>query len=164
MKVEDPAAFRFIINEDIYLLSHDKGLQSKKVVKVAESAPFSFNYEGKNKKNFLILTYYPDTDHIKAAHFTALGAVLTRKGYEVDDIAILNMAKNAVDINTIIEHFAPKKLLILGEKAIPESMPSLQFNQLQLVGACNTLLSFCFDNMMDTTDNKRAFWEQMKNL
>ncbi len=164
MKVEDPAAFRFIINEDIYLLPHDKELQSKKVVKEAESVPFSFNYEGKNKKKFLILTYYPDHEAIYAPHFTALEAILARKGYQPDDVAILNVAKNVADIKVITGHFAPEKLLILGEKAIPEGMQVPDFNRLQLVADCNTLLSFCFEDMMESTDNKRAFWEQMKNL
>lgn len=164
MKVEDPAAFRFIINEDIYLLPEDKELQSKKVVKVAESVPFSFNYEGKNKKKFLILTHYPDHEAIYAPHFTALEAILSRKGYQPDDVAILNMAKNVADINAISEHFAPEKLLILGQNAVPAGLPSLEFNRLQAIAFCNTLLSFCFDDMMENTDNKRAFWEQMKNL
>lgn len=164
MKVEDPAAFRFIINEDIYLLPHDKELQSKKVVKEAESVPFSFNYEGKNKKKFLILTYYPDHEAIYAVHFTALEAILARKGYQADDVAILNVAKNVADIKVITGHFAPEKLLILGEKAIPEGMQPPDFNRLQLVADCNTLLSFCFEDMMESTDSKRAFWEQMKNL
>jgi hypothetical protein len=164
VKVEDPAAFRFIINEDIYLLPHDKGLQSKKVVKVAESVPFSFNYEGKNKKKFLILTHYPDHDTIYAPHFTALQAILARKGYQPDDVAILNMAINTADITTITQYFTPEKLLILGEKAIPAEMAASEFNRLQLIAGCNTLLSFCFDDMMENTDYKRAFWEQMKNL
>nr|WP_294792705.1 hypothetical protein [uncultured Mucilaginibacter sp.] len=164
MKVEDPAAFRFIINEDIYLLPHDKELQSKKVVKEAESVPFSFNYEGKNKKKFLILTYYPDHEAIYAPHFTALEAILARKGYQPDDVAILNLAKNVADISVITQYFTPEKLLILGEKAIPEGMQVPDFNRLQLVADCNTLLSFCFEDMMESTDSKRAFWEQMKNL
>jgi hypothetical protein len=164
VKVEDPAAFRFIINEDIYLLPEDKELQSKKVVKVAESVPFSFNYEGKNKKKFLILTHYPDHDAIYAPHFTALQAILARKGYQPDDVAILNMAINTTDIDTITAYFTPEKLLILGEKAIPNGMARPAFNQLQALASCNTLLSFCFDDMMENTENKRAFWEQMKNL
>ncbi|MFD0751922.1 hypothetical protein ACFQZS_17345 [Mucilaginibacter calamicampi] len=164
MKVEDPAAFRFIINEDIYLLPHDKEVESKKVVKEAESVPFSFNYEGKNRKKFLILTHYPDHEAIYAVHFTALEAILSRKGYQTDDVAILNMARNDADINTLTNHFSPEKLLILGHKAIPVGMEEPQFNHSQAIGGRNTLLSFCFDDMMENTDNKRAFWEQMKNL
>jgi hypothetical protein len=164
VKVEDPAAFRFIINEDIYLLPEDKELQSKKVVKEAESVPFSFNYEGKYKKKFLILTHYADHEAIYGPHFTALEAILSRKGYQPDDVAILNMARNEADINAITEHFIPEKLLILGQKAVPVGMPVPEFNRSQLIASCNTLLSFCFEDMMESTDNKRAFWEQMKNL
>ena len=158
MKVEHPTAFRFIINEDIYLLPHDKEVESKKVVKEAESVPFSFNYKGKNKKKFLILTYYPDHETIYAPHFTALEAILSRKGYQKDDVAIMNIAKNAADMDALTSHFSPEKLLILGPKAIPSRMAEPQFNHLQAIAGCNTLLSFCFDDMMENTDNKRAFW------
>ena len=164
MKVEDPAAFRFIINEDIYLLPEDKELQSKKVVKEAENAPFSFNYRGNNNKKFLILTHYIDNDTIPAAHLTALEAILARLGYQPDDVAIVNIAKNDGDFEALIKHFTPEKLLILGQKAIPAGMETPQFNNLQKVDECNSLLSFSFDDMMENTDSKRAFWEQMKNL
>lgn len=164
MKVEDPTAFRFIINEDIYLLPHDKEVESKKVVKEAESVPFSFNYAGKNNKKFLILTHYPDHETIYPPHFTALEAILSRKGYQTDDVAILNIAVNNADINALNNHFGPERLLILGQKAIPAGMAEPQFNRLQTMAGCSVLLSFCFDDMMENTDNKRAFWEQMKNL
>jgi hypothetical protein len=164
VKVENPAAFRFIINEDIYLLPHDKELESKKVVKEAESVPFSFKYEGKNKKKFLILTFYTDNEAMYAPHFAALSAILSRKGYETDDVALLNMAHNIAGVDVITEYFQPEKLLILGEKAIPQGMSLPQLNRLELISSCNTLYSFCFDDMMENTDNKRAFWDQMKNL
>lgn len=164
MKVEDPAAFRFIINEDIYLLPQDKELESKKVVRVAENLPFNFTSKGDNKKNFLILTHYLNEEFIADAHFTALQAILGRKGYQPDDVAILNISKNQTDINTITEHFKPEKVLILGEAAVPQGMAALSLNTLQLISSYNTLLSFSFDDMMESTDNKRAFWDQMKNL
>jgi hypothetical protein len=164
VKVENPAAFRFIINEDIYLLPHDKELESKKVVKVDESVPFSFKYEGKNKQKFVILTYYKDHEVIHEPHLAALSSILSRKGYDQDDVALLNMAYNIADIDAITEYFQPEKLLILGEKAIPQGMAAPDFNRLKFISSCNTLYSFCFDDMMANTDNKRAFWDQMKNL
>ncbi len=164
MKVEHPAAFRFIINEDIYLLPHDKEQQSKKVVKVAETAPFSFNYQGKNNKKFLILTHYTDQEAINPVHFTALEAILGRKGYQPDDVAILNMARNAADMETILAHFTPQRLLVLGPKAVPTGMAEPQFNSIIATTAYRTLYSFCFDDMMDNKANKLVFWEHMKNL
>lgn len=164
MKVENPAALRFIINEDIYLLPHDKELESKKVVKEAESVPFTFNYQGKNSKKFLILTYYPDHDFIYAPHFTALEAILARKGYQPDDVALLNLAKNAADINAITQYFKPEKLLILGLKAIPDGLQVPDMNLIKVSDQCSILYSFNFTDMMESTDYKRAFWEQMKNL
>ncbi len=164
MKVEHPAAFRFIINEDIYLLPHDKEEQSKKVVNVVETTPFSFNYKGKNNKKFLILTHYPDQGAINPAHFTALEAILSRMGYQPNDVAILNIARNVADADNIRSYFSPERLLILGPRAIPEGMAEPQFNTLITDAPCRMLYSFSFDDMMDNKANKLAFWEQMKNL
>ncbi len=164
MKVEHPAAFRFIINEDIYLLPHDKEQQSKKVVKVAEPTPISFNYQGNNQKKFLILTHYPDHEAIDPAHFNALKATLERRNYQPDDVAILNVARNTADAEAILSHFTPERLLILGPKAIPVGMTEPQFNTIITTTPCRTLYSFCFADMMDNKSNKLSFWEQMKNL
>ena len=164
MKVEHPAAFRFIINEDIYLLPHDKEQQSKKVVKVAETTLFSFNYQGKNIKNFLILTHYDDQEFINSAHFTALESILSRKGYQPEDVAILNIARNNADLEAIVMHFAPERLLVLGAKAVPNGMTEPQFNTIITTTPYRILYSFSFDDMMDNKANKLAFWEQMKNL
>ncbi|PJJ80252.1 hypothetical protein [Mucilaginibacter auburnensis] len=164
MRVEHPAAFRFIINEDIYLLPDDKEQQSKKVVKVAEPAPISFNYLGNNQKKFLILTHYPDMEAIDVTHLTALEAILERKGYQQDDVAILNIARNAAGMEEIISYFSPERLLILGPKAIPAGMAEPQLNTLITTTPYRTLYSFCFYDMMDNKANKLTFWEQMKNL
>jgi hypothetical protein len=32
------------------------------------------------------------------------------------------------------------------------------------LNGCNTLFTFSFDEMMNSNDNKKAFWEQMKQL
>lgn len=162
--IEHPAAFQFIINEDIYLLPQDKINPGKKSVRKEETPQVTFNYKGNNKKQLLILTHYTDEEFIAGEHFTALQSILNRKGYDTDDIAILNIARHTTDISAIKAHFLPLKMLILGQNALPAGMPSVSFNQLQQIESINVLHSFSFKDMMTNTDNKRTFWEQMKNL
>ena len=167
MKVETPAALRFIIQEDIYLLPGDKtSPQPQPVSAPVEQTPVTiFKYLGANKKGFLILVNYTDQEFIADEHLTALKNILSRKEYVVDDIAILNLARhNDVGFEQMVAHFNPQKLLVLGKSAMPANMVPLPFNEIGSAGNCTALYSFSFDEMMDNTENKKAFWEKMKNL
>ncbi len=188
MRAENPAALRFILQDDIYLLQSDKVIANQSVIQpveenrpepvietiaaaptpvnlVVETPALQFNYLGKNQKQFLIITHYAQHDFIADEHLTALRNILKRKDYELDDVAILNLAKTAgTTLEDLTTHFTPKKLLILGNGALPAKMEVIALNQpIQLPGF-TALYSFSFDEMMSSVDNKKAFWEQMKNL
>jgi len=96
VKVEDTNALRFILQDEIYLLSEDKSLYSgtsKSQPEIQTPQPV-FNYLGANKKNFFILVSYDEHEFIKDEHLTALEAVLGRIGYSREDVAIFNLAKH----------------------------------------------------------------------
>ena len=166
MKVEDPNALRFILQDDIYLLDEDKrdDDQTPVLQPQIETPPANFNYLGANKKNFLVLVNYPGHEFIPDDHLAALESILTRKGYSRDDVAILNTAKTDTEYKSITAYFKPGKLVILGEGSIPNGMPPSKFNQREGRDELDVLYTFSFDAMMTNTDNKKAFWDQMKTL
>ncbi len=205
MRSENPAALRFILEDDIYLLQSDKAavnqtpatpvensaptvvipsapapatatlteppatasatLPTTPEVTVTETPVVQFNYMGGNKKRFLIITHYPTEDFIAADHLAALQNILKRLAYEIDDVAILNLAKATITtVTDIVTYFKPEKLLILGEAAVPAGMGVPPVNQYKKMKNGVFLRSFSFDEMMNSTDNKKVFWEQMKNL
>lgn len=200
MRAENPAALRFILQDDIYLLQSDKATVAQTQITsveaiaptvviqpVAEQEPIAaatitatpsipqiavtetpvsdFNYMGGNKKNFLIITHYTTEEHIAADHLAALQNILKRLAYEIDDVAILNLAKATITaVTDIVSYFKPEKLLILGEAAVPAGMGVPPVNQYKKMKNGVFLRSFSFDEMMGSTDNKKVFWEQMKNL
>lgn len=192
MKVENPNAYRFIMPDDIYLLPQDRGLKATTEIpeEVAETAPeaeaipevpkpqpptvaptpvetpaATFNYLGGNNKRFLILVKYLDAEFIAPAHLAALESMLTRKGLGLVDVAILNVnnypTSAIADFNAF---FAPQKLLIMGEKALPEGTRRPPVNKIFKSSAGDTLFSVDFEEMMPSNELKKAFWEQMKNL
>src|SRR4051812_23251682 len=96
MKIETPAALRFIMQEDIYLLPADKTEPvSKPTEAIAKTSKIDFNYLGKNNKKFLVVAHYTDQEHIADAHLTALENILKRKDHSLDDVAIFNLANHA---------------------------------------------------------------------
>jgi hypothetical protein len=206
VKAENPAALRYILQDEIYLLKSEKvslqiapapvdlsiaqslvtppsDVKLPDVVSTpsnikqpdplpetpiipapTETATPTYNYHGKNKKSFLILTHYVNEDFIAAGHLMALQNILKRKDYDIDDVAIFNTAKTNAAITDLVAYFKPEKLLILGEAAVPAGMGVPPLNQPKKMKNGLLLHSFSFDEMMSSNENKKAFWEQMKNL
>ena len=186
MNVENPIALHFILQDELYLLNNDKSLYSsihrpvidelietiveitpvdETVEVVAVETPLTFNPLGAGKTNFLILVHYPEHEFIAEAHLTALENILKRKGLAMDDVAIVNMARHSeARFEFINRHFKPEKILVLGGNALPAGIGAIELNiPLQMAGS-TALYSFSFDEMMDSNELKKAFWEQMKNL
>lgn len=166
MKAESPAALRFILQDDIYLLQNDKTYTDEKSPRPVEETPaVKLNYLGKYKKAFLVMVHYPGHEFIDGVHLTALESILKRKDYTIDDVAIVNMATAAITkTDELLAYFNPQKLLLLGQGALPANMVALTLNEPKQIAGCMALYSFSFDDMMDSTENKRAFWDQMKNF
>ena len=190
MKVENPVALRFLLQDELYLLDTDRPLYENRetaehiiekpepetitqaqvptiqVTKPEVKTPaVTFNYLGKNLKSFLILVHYPGLDFIADVHLTALQNILKRKDLEIDDVAILNMDKyNTTNHNELISFFKPAKLLLLGQAALPQGMAPLALNTPKQLNNYTALYSFSFNEMMESTENKKTFWEQMKTL
>jgi hypothetical protein len=198
VRAENPAALRFILQEDIYLLKSDTinlqaapvvsqpaeaeltqpvaapaaeikqpepATQTPVIIPAKETSAPAYNYLGENKKQFLILTHYANEDVIAADHLAALQNIFKRKEYDMGDIAILNIAKaTGTSIIDLITYFKPEKVLILGAAAVPAGMGVPPLNQLKKMKNGVLLPCVCFDEMMSSTDNKKAFWDQMKNF
>jgi hypothetical protein len=167
VQIENPIAFSFIMQDELYLLNADKALYINKEAPqpIIETPPVNFNYLGAHKKKFLILVHYPELEFIDEKHLAALQSVLKRLELGMDDVAIFNSAKYAdVKFEQLMDFFTPQKLLLLGQAALPEGLETLALNKLQQLNKCNALFSFSFDEMMENNENKKAFWEQMKQL
>ena len=179
MKIENPAAFNFIFQDDVYLLSKDKAnfVTTEKTVTAAveetvteaalviETPKLSFNYLGQHKKKFLILAHYPGIEFMDAPHLAALESTLTRLGYVREDVAILNLASYPGALFEQLDgYFSPQLLLILGKQAIPPEMEALPFNKPVKIKQTGALFTFSFNELMNSNENKKAFWEQMKQL
>jgi hypothetical protein len=171
VKIENPAALSFILHDDVYLLNADKAAYilnaapETTVGHVLKTPEVSFNYLGSNKKQFLILVYYPGLEFMAAGHQAALESTLNRLKFDLDDVAVFNRA-NYPDVNfeALLEFFKPQLLLILGKPALPGGMAAPLFNKTGRMDTYSALFTFSFDEMMDSNENKKIFWEQIKQL
>ncbi len=166
MKIENPATYHFIMQDDLFLLKDDRALYIDPAPRpVIETPTISFNYLGGNKKNFLVITHYHNLDFIAENHLTALQSILKRMELDMADVAIFNKATYPDTIfGDLLDFFEPAKLLLLGASALPAGIEKPELNKPVTINNCNALFTFSFDEMMDNTENKKAFWEQLKLL
>ena len=171
MKIENPLAFSFIMQDEIYLLNKDRQMYAAGLSAPAIAAPVletpetRFNYLGKHKKRFLILTHYPGLEFMAENHLAALESTLKRLEFSLDDVAVFNLASSPdVTFEHLSVFFKPQLLLILGQSALPGGIGALELNKRLRLNSCTTLFTFSFNEMMESNENKKAFWEQMKQL
>jgi len=171
-------ALHFIMQDDIFFLKEDMERyaepvrseltpiidEEENIVVAVPATEVEFTFMGK-KSELLILVHYTGLEFIHETHLLALENILKRKNLAVADVAILNIANHTgADYEALLSYFNPQKILVLGKQALPASIVPLCLNQPNQLGNKNILYSFSFDEMMDSPDNKKAFWEQMKNF
>ena len=167
MKIENPVALNFIFQDELYLLNAERHSFTTiaEPVPTAEPIAESYNYLGKNQRQFLILVHYPAHEFMDAAHLAALTNILKRKELALDDVAIINLHHyQTTDLEALNSFFSPVKIVVMGRNAIPAGMEEPVLNTpLQLKGR-HLLYSFSFDDMMSDNERKKLFWEQMKTI
>jgi len=171
MKIENPLAFSFVMQDEIYLLAKDKMSYPAKAepksipVPVSGTPAATFNYLGENKKQFLVMAHYPGLEFMAAEHQAALESTLKRLGLGLPDVAIVNRATYPeITFEQLLDSFTPQTLLIFGHSALPGGIEAPEFNKPVNLGECNTLFTHSFNDLMESNENKKAFWEQMKQL
>ena len=126
MKVENPVALRFILQDELYLLNTDKPLYENIVM----AAPIA------GEATPIITAAMPIASQPEPV------------------IAALQP-----EVKTL-----PVSFNYLGKNALPAGISALVLNAPKSLGGVTGLFSFSFGEMMESTDNKKAFWEQMKTL
>jgi hypothetical protein len=194
VNIDNPAALHFIMQDDIFLLKSERELFGKAFEEVAEAAAVAvpvevkeeavvvemvpkkpepeqakqaaaIKYRGNNKSGYVILVHYPSLEWMHDAHLSALENTLKRKGIDPADVAIINMAVHGdMAYEEFIIQLKPQKLLLMGKEALPTGIAEVKFNQLHQLPSCTALYTFSFGEMMDSNENKKIFWEQMKAL
>jgi hypothetical protein len=169
MALENPLALHFIMQDELYLLNSDKLHYSRAAQTIpaeqATAAGVVFDYPVTGKRDFVILVHYPEHEVMAEAHLTALENILKRRGLNVTDVSIVNTARHPmVDFEKLVDFFNPQKILLMGLNAMPPGIMPLTLNQPLIQEDYTLLYSFSFHEMMDSNDNKKAFWEQMKVL
>ena len=124
-----------------------------------------FEYIGENNKYILIL--FDDANHkeISPIHKETILKIMTAKGLELRDLALLNI--NLYPDTTITElkdFFSCSKLVLFGINPQQISLPSMSANKVENHYNVKMFSTFSIDEMINDVNKKKEFWSIMKDF
>lgn len=173
---QHPNALRYLMTEDIYMLPEKsipallqavpgKIEEIHSAIKKEELQTAGFNYIGENNRYFLILVDDKMHSQLNTAHQELLLKVMSAKGLEIRDLAIVNLAKYPeASFSELKDFFSCNKLVLFGIDPQRISLPAMAANKAIKHMDVMALASFSLEEMSSSTDKKREFWSVMKNF
>ncbi|MFA6946396.1 MAG: hypothetical protein WC220_10900 [Pedobacter sp.] len=178
----DSNALRLLMTEDLYILP-EKGILIQSgaekaaevlvqqtgdlpVQKPAEAEKSKeFFYLGENNKYFLILFDDPKHQEISSLHKETLLKIMSAKGLELRDLAILNLHQYpGVSFSELKEFFSFNKIALFGIDPQRIALAPVSSNQVEKQQGARLLCTFSIDEMISDTAKKREFWNVMKDF
>jgi hypothetical protein len=99
-------------------------LYAQTLVVTEPMVPAKIQFLGKNNHQFVILVNYPDQLHLPDESFNFLGTVLKACQLNAADVAIVNLAKQAVSIEILLQQLSPRIILDFTNASIMEGLPA----------------------------------------
>jgi hypothetical protein len=141
--------------------------KSKELIEtpVPNKAIKEFNYLGENNKYFLILFNEPTQKDIGSIQKETLLKIMTAKGLDLRDIAVLNLFQYpGARFDDLKEFFSFNKIVLFGIDPQQIALSSQSANQVIKVEGAKVLPTYSIDEMIKDTTKKREFWNVMKDF
>jgi hypothetical protein len=124
-----------------------------------------FSYLGENNKYFLILFNEPNQKDISSTQKETLLKIMSAKGLELRDLAVLNLNQYpGVNYTDLKEFFSFNKIVLFGIDPQQISLSSQSSNQVVKLESVKILCTYGIDEMINDTTKKREFWNVMKDF
>jgi hypothetical protein len=144
-------------------VQHVKEVLTQKAVEPKKTREFS--YLGENNKYFLILFNEPNQKDISSIEKETLLKIMSAKGLELRDLAVLNLNQYpGVNYKDLKEFFSFNKIVLFGIDPQQISLSSQSSNQVIKLESTKILCTYSIDEMIRDTTKKREFWNVMKDF
>jgi hypothetical protein len=141
--------------------------ESKELIEktVKTKALKEFTYLGENNKYFLILFNEPNQKDISSIQKETLLKIMSAKGLELRDLAVLNIHQYpGVQFDDLREFFSFNKIVLFGIDPQQIALSSQSANQVIKIESAKVLSTYSIDEMIKDTTKKREFWNVMKDF
>lgn len=170
----DPNALRLLMTEDLYILPEQEKAaeiipekpEAEPIQKAAETVKTNgFSYIGENNKYFLILFDDNTRKEISSQHKETLLKIMSAKGLELRDLAILNIAQYpGLRFGELKDFFSCSRVALFGIDPKRIELPAIGANQIEKYMDVRVLATFSIEEMNSDTAKKREFWNVMKDF
>lgn len=124
-----------------------------------------FNYLGENNKYFLILIDEPKQKDISSIHKETLLKIMSAKGMELRDLAVLNLNQYpGASFTDLKDFFSFNKIVLFGIDPQRIALSAQSSNQIVKQDTAKILCTYGIDEMIKDNNKKREFWSVMKNF
>jgi hypothetical protein len=175
---QNKAALKMLLTEDIYSIVENPArklvqpaVKESPVLQAPEKAENKgtlkpdFEYLGENNKYFLVLIDDKIHTRINPVHQEMLLKVMTAKKLELRDLAIVNMNRYPeAKFKDLKAFFSCSRLLMFGFTPAQIGMGSIPLNRVESAENVKVLSTFSLEEMRNSDDKKREFWNIMKNF
>ncbi len=190
--VKDTNALKFFMTEDLYFLPEKEEQKpsekdenapvieplvrqeailaentqaTPEEIKVSTKKEINFSYIGENNKYFLILIEDKKNAEISTTHKETLLKIMSAKGLEMRDLAILNLDKHPdVSFSDLKTYFSCNRIALFGIDPKRISLPSMSSNKIENYTDVKILATFSIDEMINDVAKKKEFWAVMKEF
>lgn len=190
--VTDNNALKFFMTEDLYILPEkeeqkpldkvesvpatepliiqearpaENPQSTSEAIKSGAKKEINFSYIGENNKYFLILIEDKKNAEISTIHKETLLKIMSAKGLEMRDLAILNLDKHPdVSFSDLKTYFSCNRIALFGIDPKRISLPSMSSNKVENYMDVKILATFSIDEMINDVAKKKEFWVVMKEF
>ena len=174
----NPVSLKMLFTEDIYsiqednpaILKHDNPTegdareQNIPISNIGKPTPI-FEYLGENNKYFLVL--HDDKIHtrINPVHQEMLLKVMAAKKLELRDLAIVNICRYPdLKFESLKTFFSCTRVVMFGITPSDLGLDTLKFNREQSADNVRILATYSLEDMRNSPEKKREFWNIMKSF
>lgn len=164
IKIEKPTAA-----EKVFIAEKTAMSEMPVAIPVPDSAvikkPKEFSYLGENNKYFLILIDYAKNSEISSLHKETLLKIMSAKGLELRDLAILNLDQfPGTNITELKEFFSCSKMVLFGINPQRIELPPISSNKVENHANVMLFSTYSIDEMINDVTKKKDFWAVMKEF
>lgn len=166
---------KYLITEDVYVITEssvDSPLQENVKTHnesnvVNEPAPASYTQKipvkGNNASAILILNFDENAEFVSDQSLTFLKNILAAVKLDINQVALVNLAKVDLALDAIIEDLKPKTIIGFGVNHIEQLKP-LTIYKISTHQNCQTLLAEGLKLIESDKSKKKALWEGLQEL
>ena len=164
IKIEKPTAA-----EKVFITEKTAIPEMQVAIPVPDSAvikkPKEFSYLGENNKYFLILIDDAKNKEINSLQKETLLKIMSAKGLELRDLAILNLDQfPGTNITELKEFFSCNKMVLFGINPQRIELPPISSNKVENHANVMLFSTFSIDEMINDVTKKKDFWAIMKEF